>query len=233
MPDLPVRHHATIFDPGYTHCCIQTPNIQQFITNTHATDARPRSQPVDLGTGHRYVYLDDDDGIVTECEGVPYAPTESPAWLAHIAIASTDISRLAAFYTAVTGGTVQTSPVLADNRGIDTIAQVDDIRAQAAWVRGANLTIELWQFASPAPRLLPPRQTNSLGYGGMTLCVTNLQEAITHLTACGARTDDQITWYDPDGNQISLVTHTDPIVTALGSRTELHMVQRIASLWQR
>ena len=164
---------------------------------------------------------------------MPYAPTATAPWLAHIALASLDIGRLAAFYAAVTGGTVRTSPLLADNQGIDTIAQVRGIRAHAAWVRGANVTIECWQFSSPEPKQLPARQPTDLGYAGMTFCTPNRDAAVAHLRACGARTDDATIWYDPDGNRFDLIPENSPLVAALGPPAEQHIVQRIEALWRR
>ena len=233
VPLQPTAYPRTIFDPGLSHCCIQTPDIEALLTSVQRTDAVPRSHPVDLGTGHRYVYLDDAEGVVTECEGVPYAPTATAPWLAHIALASLDIGRLAAFYAAVTGGTVRTSPLLADNQGIDTIAQVRGIRAHAAWVRGANVTIECWQFSTPEPKQLPARQPTDLGYTGMTFCTPDRDAAVAHLRACGARTDDATIWYDPDGNRFDLIPENSPLVAALGPPAEQHIVQRIEALWRR
>jgi catechol 2,3-dioxygenase-like lactoylglutathione lyase family enzyme len=233
VPLHPTAYPRTIVDPGISHCCIQTPDIDALLAGTHHTDAVPRSQPVDLGTGHRYVYLDDADDVVTECEGVPYAPPTTPPWLAHVALASDDIERLAAFYAAVTGGTIRTSPLLADNQGIDTIAQVRGIRAHAAWVRGANLTIECWQFTAPMPQQLPARTSTDLGYSGITFCTTDIDAAVAHLIACGARSDDATTWYDPDGNRFDLITEHSPLVQTLGPPAEQHIVQRIEALWHR
>jgi catechol 2,3-dioxygenase-like lactoylglutathione lyase family enzyme len=233
VPLHPTAYPRTIVDPGISHCCIQTPDIDALLAGTHHTDAVPRSQPVDLGTGHRYVYLDDADDVVTECEGVPYAPPTTPPWLAHVALASDDIERLAAFYAAVTGGTIRTSPLLADNQGIDTIAQVRGIRAHAAWVRGANLTIECWQFTAPLPQQLPARRSTDLGYSGITFCTPDIEAAVAHLFACGARSDDATTWYDPDGNRFDLITEHSPLVQTLGPPAEQHIVQRIEALWHR
>lgn len=233
VPLHPTAYPRTIVDPGISHCCIQTPDIDALLACTHHTDAVPRSQPVDLGTGHRYIYLDDADDVVTECEGVPYAPPTTPPWLAHVALTSDDIERLAAFYAAVTGGTIRTSPLLAVNQGIDTTAQVRGIRAHAAWVRGANLTIECWQFSAPLPQQVPARRSTDLGYSGITFCTTDIEAAVAHLIGCGARSDDATTWSDPDGNRFDLMSADSPLVQTLGPPAEHHIVQRIEALWHR
>ena len=236
VPERLVPNDRTIFDSGYSHCCIQTPSISHFFDNIAKTDVRPRSQPVDLGTGHRYAYLDDGDSIVTECEGVPYAPPQEEPWLAHVALATANLDRLAAFYGALSGGTIRTSALMADNPGIDTIAQYSGIRAQAAWIRGLNLTIELWQFHSPQTTQQSLRDREMVGYGSMSFGCDNLLIAQDHLVQCGATMDPLdptgTRWLDPDGNCIELITTATTAALGLGTRSEPGIIARIESLWR-
>lgn len=236
VPERPIRNDRTIFDSGFSHCCMQTPSISHFFDKIAETDVRPRSQPVDLGTGHRYAYLDDDDAIVTECEGVPYAPPEQTAWLAHVAIATANLERLGAFYGELTGGSIRTSALIADNPGIDTIAQHSGIRAQAAWIRGLNLTIELWQFHSPQTTRQPLQDREMVGYASMSFVCDDLQSAQDHLVQCGATMEpldpSGTRWFDPDGNGIELITTATVAALGLGTRSEPGIIARIESLWR-
>ncbi|MFM2308991.1 MAG: hypothetical protein RLY87_1112 [Chloroflexota bacterium] len=236
VPDQPIQNTRSIFDSGYTHCCLQTPSISAFMNTIAHTDALPRSAPVDLGTGHWYAYLDDSDGIVTECEGVPYAPTNRSPWLAHIALATPNLERLRTFYAAVTGGSVRVSPMLADNPGIDAIAQHPGIRAQASWIRGLNLTIELWEFHTPRTRLLPPRQPTELGYASVCFSCTDVLSTQQLLIQAGAICDDAdphgTRWYDPDGNCIALVDAQTKRELGLAAPTEPELLTQIESLWR-
>lgn len=236
VPDQPIQNTRSIFDSGYTHCCLQTPSITAFMNTIAHTDALPRSAPVDLGTGHWYAYLDDSDGIVTECEGVPYAPADRSPWLAHIALATPNLERLRTFYAAVTGGSVRVSQLLADNPGIDAIAQHPGIRAQASWVRGLNLTIELWEFHAPRTRLLPPRQPADVGYASVCFSCTDLPAAQLLLTQAGATMEIDsprgTRWYDPDGNCIELIDAQATHALGLATPAEPDLLARIESLWR-
>jgi hypothetical protein len=95
------------------------------------------------------------------------------------------------------------------------------------------VTIECWQFSAPQPKQLPARQSTDLGYSGITFCTSDRDAAFAHLIACGARTDDATTWYDPDGNRFAVITENSPLAASLGPPAEQHIVQRIEALWHR
>lgn len=110
--------------------------------------------------------------------------------LHHIALSTPDIDRMTAFYTDVLGF----EPVdwrggwEAGNPAIDEIVGLKDSSARQAMLRAGNLFLELFQYATPAPRPGDPnRPVCDHGYTHFCLDVTDIDAEYARLSAAGMR----------------------------------------------
>ncbi|MCX6014802.1 MAG: hypothetical protein NT020_04325, partial [Chloroflexales bacterium] len=188
-------------------------------------------------TGHRYVYIHDSDANVLELEGVPYAPATQIPWLAHVAFATSDIVRLGDFYQHLFDGESNGGQPIGPHPRYDEVLSLSDVRVIPRWIKGANLTVELWQFLNPVTTPQPTRHPQQLGYHYLCLEVTDITSTIAHALECGAQliADDLAeAWlHDPDGNLLWLVESAHLPIPALSTLSELRIVSRINALWRR
>jgi len=239
LQTLPTAIHAPapIYAAGIRHCCIQIPHIHAALDPLLAHGYHANSTPVDLNTGHRYVYIHDSDANVLELEGVPYAPADQIPWLAHVALVTSDIQRLGDFYQQLLKGDSAGGQPIGPHPRYDEVLALSDVRVIPRWIKGANLTVELWQFLHPVTIPLPPRTPHHLGYHSLCLEVTDLTTSVAHALECGAQliTDgDSDAWlHDPDGNLLWLVESAHLPMPAIQTLAEPHIIARINTLWRR
>jgi hypothetical protein len=218
---------------GISHLCIQTADMRQALTILHRHGAQPLSDPVNLGTGHWYLYARTPGGDIIEIEGVPYAPpTEPSPWLAHVALVSGDVVRLADFYQQLTGTTRRGGHPIGPNPRFDEVLQQPAARMIPIWLVGLNVTIELWQFLNPTTQ-----QTTTAAYGYRALAMTVddvtdwCAQAVRLGAQCHTQTDTHALLSDPDGNVLQ-ITHTDAALPPLHTCPDLAVIARINALWR-
>ena len=232
-----VQIPTPIYAAGISHICIQTPHIATSLDPLLAHGYHANSAPVDLNTGHRYVYIHDSDANVLELEGVPYAPATQIPWLSHVAFATSDIVRLGDFYQRLLNGDSAGGQPIGPHPRYDEVLALSDVRVIPRWIKGTNLTVELWQFLHPVTTPQPPRHPQQLGYHYLCLEVTDITSTIAHALECGAQLiEDDLAeaWlHDPDGNLLWLVESAHLPMPAIHTLAEPHIIARINALWRR
>jgi catechol 2,3-dioxygenase-like lactoylglutathione lyase family enzyme len=199
---------------GITHFCLQTDQIEPLYSQFAASGATFHAVPLQLATGNMYCYARDPENNVVELEALPNAPANLPPWIAHVALATPDVARLATFYHAIVGGTRAGGQEIGLNPLYDTLTGLQDMRVIPTWIIGANITIELWQFLNPPTLAVTPHEFGELGYNHICFEVTNLAEALAEFKAAGAydatpafeTAHGQCVYLrDPDGNWLELL----------------------------
>lgn len=237
---LHLTQSATVAPPtddftgaGISHLCIQTPNMRHALSILARHNARPLSEPVNLGTGHWYVYARTPGGDIIEIEGVPYAPTEATPWLAHVAIVSGDVVRLADFYQQLTGTSRRGGQAIGPNPRFDVVLQRHEARMIPIWLVGLNVTMEFWQFLHPATA--PTTAPANYGYHTIGLTVNDVPiwcaQAIKAGATCYSQSATHALLSDPDGNMLQ-VTQTDAALPSLHACPDLAIIARINALWR-
>lgn len=215
----PVRRGVN--EAGITHWCLQTPDISAVHRRFADAGAAFHCAPVDLGTGFLYCYARDPEFNVTEIECVPPVWADSKPWVAHVNIATADLSRLAAFYAAFLGSPAVRSPRLHSDSRLDAIADLPQVQLRAAWLQAHNVQIELMQYSQPATTLASGRRVaGEPGFAAMVFEVDSLLAAVAHLRHCGGSAVDATAGTnvaqcsDPDGNRLTLLHLQSPAARA-------------------
>lgn len=227
-------------EAGITHFCIQSRHIQSLYEGLMDAGAQPNAPPTTLLTGTEYLYARDPEQNVIEIEGLPYAPEEQLPWLAHVAIATPDIERLASFYHGLLGGERRGGQKIGPNPLYDQITGLQNVEVIPTWIVGANITLELWQYLHP--QTLPSaelRPMNQPGYSHLCIQVENLEEAVEHVAAAGAQIMASIRKHDacssallrdPDGNMFELVEIPVGRGLSASEMSDPMIVQRVEAL---
>jgi catechol 2,3-dioxygenase-like lactoylglutathione lyase family enzyme len=215
---------------GITHFCLQGHSMTRMHDAFATQGAHFHSQPIDLGTGWLYCYARDPFGNVVELEEARHAPHEQQPWIAHVAFASPDGARLAAFYHALCGG--QRSPPLSvgPRPALDALSGLHDTRVTGTWITGLNVSVEIWQFTTPAPIAF---DRDGLGYQWLGFEVDSLDATAAKIVQMGGalenRIDGILSAEDPDGNGLSFwEPGTDP--ARIGMLQDHDVIARMAQL---
>ena len=212
---LPV-HARPVNEPGITHFCVQSRKLDVLHASFERAGAKFHSEPVGLGTGNLYCYARDPEANVIEIEGIPYVPEDQVPWLAHVALATPDVGRLAEFYARVVNGTRLGGQKIGPNPLYDRITGLRDVEVIPYWVASLNVLIELWQFLHPpteAPTV--PRPPGAAGYTHLCFEVDDVAAEVANFRSAGARFESSemreepgyrmASGCDPDGNAIELL----------------------------
>lgn len=222
--------------PGWTHLCIQVPTISRAVTTCRNHTMIMQSAPVDLRTGHLYVYGRDSDKTLIEIEEVPYTPFSYPIWLGHMACVSEDVARLAHFYASLIGGEVVNPGVIGPNPAYDQVIGFNQARLHPVWIKRLNLTIELWQFVNPPSPIRTQPVADALGYTSVAYVSDNLVEDAQRCVALGAQilstTANQVALRDCDGNRMDLYTSDHPLIRATGPCYHPEVLAENAKHWR-
>jgi catechol 2,3-dioxygenase-like lactoylglutathione lyase family enzyme len=205
--------------PGITHICFQAPKAKpidgKFIESGGSWVSSTGAMVDMRGVGFMYGYLRDPDGIMVEIEHDPEPKFNGDIWMAHVAIATPDLTKTLAFYEKVLGFAHFRR---GDNRSAPTYGQVVGIEGavlHGAWFRLAhNYNLEFWQFSNPkTPVRGAPASINQLGYNLIALETIDIEADYARIKAEGVALDTEIVetadgraFYlrDPDGNLITL-----------------------------
>ena len=130
----------------------------------------------------------------------------------HVAIASLDIDRTIAFYTAVLGKAPRERRSNLVNKTLDVTANIDDLKLDVGWFQVGNLELEIWEYLNPAPiPAAEARPLEALGHNMIVFDVSDPAVALNRLEDAGglrvaapsAMDGGQIAFgRDPDGNLI-------------------------------
>lgn len=203
--------------PGITHVCFQSPDSKPIFPKFVAAGAKPLSRTGDLvqlrpDVPVKYAYLRDADGTMIEIEQLLLDNLTFDHRMRHVAIASLDIDRTVAFYSAVLGKAPRERRSNLVNKTLDVTANIDNLKLDVAWFQVGNLELEIWEYLNPAP--IPPieaRPLEALGHNMIVFDVSDPAVALKRLeeagglrvTAPSAMDGGQIAFgRDPDGNLV-------------------------------
>lgn len=203
--------------PGITHVCFQSPDSKPIFPKFVAAGAKPLSRTGDLvqlrpDVPVKYAYLRDADGTMIEIEQLLIDNLTFDHRMRHVAIASLDIDRTVAFYTAVLGKAPRERRSNLVNKTLDVTANIDNLKLDVAWFQVGNLELEIWEYLNPAPTpLAEARPLEALGHNMIVFDVSDPAAALQKLQDAGglrvaapsAMDGGQIAFgRDPDGNLI-------------------------------
>lgn len=210
-PERAASVHAT----GIAHLCLRTRDRLQGRARLEAGGVRLLADPLSLGTGFHYSYARDREGRLLEMENAPFIREVPRAWLAHVAWVTQDLNLLSSFYAALLDRPVAPGARVAGNARVDTVAQLQGVDLQPAWITGLNLTLEFWRYHGPA---LADPDERQCGYTHVAFEVSepmSMQHDAIALGATAAAPENLwgLEWpavLDPDGNRLVFVAPTDP-----------------------
>ncbi len=211
--------------PGITHICFQSSESDSAYWKFQQGGMKPvsrGSKPVKLSRSDiTYAYGRDTAGNMFEMEQWETSPKPFPIWIAHVALVSHDIERLANFYSTIILG-LENSPAIRRINAIptlDIVANLDDVDLFGTWIPTPNILIEIWQFVNPAtPIPSAPRSAESLGYSHICFEVDDLMVEYERMRQLGVlflsepcQFGPQRLVYgrDPDGNLFELLEFLD------------------------
>lgn len=201
-----------VCDPGIGHFCIQSGNSDGTWGDLTDNGISFSSKPAPLGTGILYAYGRDPETNLIELEVVPdEAPTTRP-WMGHIALVSSDLDRLAAFYARLIGRTCHREGTFA-NPAFKLITGYDDVKVSAKWIMADNMIFEMWQYLNPPTLGVRVAETNAPGYRHVGFACANLAQESERIEAAGISVTmtqpiDGLpcaAGADPDGNRFIIV----------------------------
>lgn len=182
---------------GATHICIQHRDMDRLAGALAEGGWRAIAAPTDLGGSIRYQYAEDDDGLIVEAESVEM-PVDSPARLAHIALATPDRDRLCNWYAALLRTTPRRSPRLGPNARIDRLTGMDSVEVSGAWLPAGALEIEFWTYHAPPVVEGPPGPLRGLAFRS--------DDIVADAARLGfSLKNDRGEGRDPDGNPVVLI----------------------------
>lgn len=201
--------------PGITHVCFQSPDSKPIFPGFVAAGAKPLSRTGDLvqlrpDVPVKYAYLRDGDGTMIEIEQLLLDNLPFAHRMRHVAIASIDIDRAVAFYTALLGVEPRERRSNLVNKTLDTTADLDDLKLDVAWFRVGNLELEIWEYLNPAPVASGgARPLEAYGHNMIVFDTADPGAALARVKSQGGKRvaapspmdDGQIAFgRDPDGN---------------------------------
>jgi catechol 2,3-dioxygenase-like lactoylglutathione lyase family enzyme len=221
---------------GWRHLCLQVPTMASTIATCGAHAITMLSEPVDLRTGHLYVYGRDCDNTLIEIEEVPYTPHNYPSWLGHIACVSNDVVNLKQFYADFIGGEVVDPGVIGPNPAYDRVVGFNQTRLNPVWIKRLNLTIELWQFVHPLSPHRQIRTDDALGYHAVALTSDDIEADIRRCVALGGTLHTKTPTYailtDCDNNRIDVYAPDDLFIRACGTWLHPTLLHDNAKHWR-
>jgi len=214
---------------GITHICFQgrtkTPLDGRFIDNGGTWQSSSKAMVDMRGVGYMYGYVRDPDGIMVEIEHAPELMNNGEAWrrtftgevwMAHVAIATPDLTKMLDFYEKVLGFPHYRRADDLSGATFDQVAGVKNGKLNGAWFRMSSYyNLEFWQFDRPTSVLEDkPKSINQLGYNMVAFETSDIeadyvriQEAGVVLETAIVETDTGRAFYlrDPDGNLLSVM----------------------------
>lgn len=214
--------------PGIAHICFQVADETQAHKRMLAAGAAPlgSSDLVQLNPRNPvyYGYVKDAHGVITEIEQVDLKTLKRPHpphlfRVRHVSLATPDLDRMIAFYSALLGGQ---EPRHVGNwfnvsgETVDKVSGLKNSKIEMAWFQLRNLEIEIFQYHSHPTRLpATPRPLDAPGYNMIVFDVSDIGEAKKRFVSAGGKIvtapgkidgGEIIFGRDPDGNLIGLQT---------------------------
>jgi catechol 2,3-dioxygenase-like lactoylglutathione lyase family enzyme len=144
-------------------------------------------------------------------EGMTVGAEPDPPWIAHVALVSADIERLADFYAKLIGRAPHNGGRF-KNPAFKAITGEEDVDVSAKWLMADNIIFEMWQYHTPQTRSAAPPPRGAPGYRHIGFCCADLDAEAARLSGLGILLDEvegvgqarQLAGHDPDGNAFVL-----------------------------
>ncbi len=213
LPTRDTEHR--VCDPGIGHFCIQSGDSDGTWNTLTCHGITFSAQPTGLGTGVLYAYGRDLESNLIEVEGVSNEAPTTPPWMAHVALVSSDLERLADFYVKLIGRPCHREGTFS-NPAFKAITGFDDVKVKAKWIMADNLIFEMWQYLNPETRGVRLAGIDEPGYRHVGFACDNLEAEVERIAAVGIATVKSqpleglpcVTGTDPDGNRFLIVEAT-------------------------
>lgn len=232
-----------VFDAGIRHMCLRYEDAEALMDDFIAADAKWHARPTDLGTGLDYAYIRDTEGNILELEGLPMMPPGvMKPWVDHAAIVTADLDELSRFYEMLLGSSLQRRETFGPAKPFDTVAGLEGIVFEGAWILFGLSRLEMWQYHTPETSPRASSESSELGWFQLCFEVDDLDAEVERLTAQG------VTWVsdvieshagrhrcliDVDGNKLKLLEVAEQCaemsVGQLSSRPVLKLVRDAAN----
>lgn len=216
-----------VYGPGIAHICFQVADETGAHERILAAGAVPVGSRnlVQLNARNpvRYGYVKDSHGVITEIEQIDVAKLDLPKppknlfRVRHVSLATPDMDRMIAFYSAFLGGQDPRRVgnwINVSGDAIDKVSGQPGSKVEMAWFQLRNLEIEIFQYHSH-PTKLPKkaRPLDAPGYNMIVFDVSDIADAKRRLLAAGGSVvtktgpmdgGEILFGRDPDGNLIGL-----------------------------
>ncbi len=202
----------SVADPGIGHFCIQSGCGQETWSALSKGGIAFNAAMTSLGGDYLYAYGRDPEANLIEVEGILVNAEPGPPWIAHVALVSPDLERLASFYAKLIGRPPHNGGRF-QHPSFKAITGHDDIDVSAQWILADNLIFEMWQYHNPPtqPRMAPAVR-GAPGYRHIGFCCDSIEAECARLADLGiflkpaalSHEEDEFTGTDPDGNIFTL-----------------------------
>jgi glyoxylase I family protein len=134
----------------------------------------------------------------------------------HVGINCRDIDRMKRFYIEAFGFELVDKDgfAWADEPMMDVIVDVPGSAAKGCMLRAGTCYIEMFEYSAPPPEAQTPLRPYDHGYTHFCIDVTDIENDIAHLAACGMTFNGRefvdvghvktLYGYDPEGNVIEV-----------------------------
>ncbi len=203
------RHE--VYDPGIGHFCIQSGGAEQAWGRLNEAGISFNARPAPLGTGVLYAYGRDSEDNLIELEGVSDEDPATSPWIAHVALVSEYLDRLANFYARLIGRPVHREGNFA-HPSFKQITGFDDVSVSAKWIMADNMVFEMWRYHNPPTRGVRTADDDRPGYRHVGFVCDNLLAESERLQSAGIEMTPVadrdglscLSGTDPDGNRFTL-----------------------------
>lgn len=202
----------SVTDPGIGHFCIQSGDGPGTWAALSTRGIAFNAAMTSLGGDYLYAYGRDPEANLIEVEGMTADAEPGPPWIAHVALVSADLVRLADFYAMLIGRAPHNSGRF-QHPAFKAITGHDDVDVSAQWICADNLIFEMWQYHNPPTKARAgPLIRGAPGYRDIGFCCDDLESECARLADHGivltpatlSRDTHAYAGTDPDGNAFTL-----------------------------
>jgi catechol 2,3-dioxygenase-like lactoylglutathione lyase family enzyme len=203
--------NRSVADQGIGHFCIQSgdgPSVWRALSEAGIAF---NAEMTSLGGDYLYAYGRDPEANLIEVEGITIGVEPGPPWIAHAALVSSDLERLAGFYAKLIGRAPHNGGRF-KHPAFKAITGHDDVDLSAKWLMADNIIFEMWQYHHPEthPRAAPAN--GAPGYRHVGFCCDDLDEERNRILDQGLELIETrslggasaFAGSDPDGNAFIL-----------------------------
>jgi catechol 2,3-dioxygenase-like lactoylglutathione lyase family enzyme len=202
----------SVADQGIGHFCIQSGDGPGTWRALSAAGIGFNAEMTSLGGDYLYAYGRDPEANLIEGEGMTVDAEPGSPWIAHVALVSADLERLADFYVRLIGRASHNGGRF-KHPSFKAITGHDDVDVSAKWLMADNIIFEMWQYHEPLTRPAKPPLRGAPGYRHIGFCCDDLDAERARLARAGVNVAEvsgalgmpTLGTTDPDGNRIIIM----------------------------